>query len=132
MRSIRNGQSESMRILVIDDVQEIRELFTLLLRLEGAQVVAAGTGREAMEMVRQRPFDVVLSDLGLPDIPGDMLIPQILAASKGGTRVAVITGCGEPHLTWARQAGADAVFRKPVEWSTLVEYLRDARLRASA
>lgn len=132
MRSIRSGQSESMRILVIDDVQEIRELFTLLLRLEGAQVAAAGSGREAMEMVRQRQFDVVLSDLGLPDIPGDMLIPLILAASRGRTRVAVITGCGEPNLTRARQAGADAVFRKPVEWSTLVDYLRDAGLAASA
>lgn len=132
MRSIRSGQSESMRILVIDDVQEIRELFTLLLRLEGAQVVAAGSGREAMAMVRQRPFDVVLSDLGLPDIPGDMLIPQILAASKGRTRVAVISGCGEPNLTRARQAGADAVFRKPVDWSALVDYLRNSGLAASA
>ena len=129
---MRSNQNASMRILIIDDVEEIRELFALLLRLEGAQVVAAGSGREAMELVRQRPFDVVLSDLGLPDIPGDMLIPQILAASKGRTRVAVISGCGEPDLTLAREAGAEAVFRKPVDWSALIEYLRDAGLAASA
>jgi len=130
---MRSGQKNaSMRILVVDDVEEIRELFALLLRLEGAQVVAAGSGREAMELVRQRPFDVVLSDLGLPDIPGDMLIPQILAASKGRTRVAVISGCDEPDLTLAREAGAEAVFRKPVDWSALIDYLRDAGLAASA
>jgi len=121
-----------MRVLIVDDVQEIRDLFTLLLRLEGAQVVAAGSGREAMEMVRQRQFDMVLSDLGLPDIPGDVLIPQILAVSKGRTRVAVITGRGEPDLTLARRAGAEAVFRKPVDWRSVVDYLRQSGLAASA
>ena len=38
-----------------------------------------GSGREAAELASRRDFDVVLSDLGLPDIPGDVLIRQILA-----------------------------------------------------
>lgn len=91
-----------MRILIVDDVQEIRE----------------------------RPFDVVLTDLGLPDIPGDMLISQIIAVAKGRPREAVITGCGEPDLTLARRAGADAVFRKPVDWGCVVDYLRRSGLAA--
>jgi len=44
----------------------------------------------------------------------------------------VITGYGEPYLTRARQAGADAVFTKPVEWSRVLDYLRRPDLAASA
>ena len=121
-----------LRILVIEDAQDIREVFTLLLRAEGADVDSAANGREATEFVAQRPFDVVLSDLGLPDIPGDVLIRELRARSGRRTRVVVVTGYGEPFLTRARQAGADVVFTKPVEWSRILEYLERSDLAASA
>jgi two-component system CheB/CheR fusion protein len=121
-----------LRILVVEDVADIREVFTVLLEAEGADVVAAGTGREAAELVRGREFDVVLSDLGLPDIPGDVLIRQIVTAGKGRVRVVVITGYNEPYLTRAKQAGADIVFTKPVEWTRILDYLHRPGLAASA
>jgi two-component system CheB/CheR fusion protein len=120
------------RILIVEDAADIREVFTVLLRAEGADVIAAGTGREAAEWAGRREFDVILSDLGLPDIPGDVLIRQILANSKGRTRVVVVTGYGEPYLTRARQAGADVVFTKPVEWTRILDYLDRPDLAASA
>jgi two-component system, chemotaxis family, CheB/CheR fusion protein len=121
-----------LRILVIEDAQDIREVFTLLLRAEGADVESAANGREATELVAQRPFDVVLSDLGLPDIPGDVLIRELRSRSGLTTRVLVVTGYGEPFLSRARQAGADVVFTKPVEWSRILEYLERPDLAASA
>jgi CheY-like chemotaxis protein len=74
----------------------------------------------------------VLSDLGLPDIPGDVLIRELRARAGRGTRVMVVTGYGEPFLSRARQAGADVVFTKPVEWSRILEYLERPDLAASA
>ena len=121
-----------LRILVIEDAQDIREVFTLLLRAEGAVVDSAANGREATEFVAQQRFDVVLSDLGLPDIPGDVLIRELRARSGRATRVMVVTGYGEPFLTRARQAGADVVFTKPVEWSRILEYIERSDLAASA
>lgn len=121
-----------LRILVIEDAQDIREVFTLLLRAEGAEVESAANGREATELVAEGRFDVVLSDLGLPDIPGDVLIRELRARSGRDTRVLVVTGYGEPFLTRARQAGADVVFTKPVEWSRILEYLERPDLAASA
>lgn len=123
---------DGLRILLVEDAPDIREVFTILLRAEGADVVPAGTGREAAEAANRRDFDVVLSDLGLPDIPGDVLIRQILAGSRGRTRVMVVTGYGEPYLSRARQAGADVVFTKPVEWTRILEYLQRPGLAASA
>ena len=96
---------EGLRILVVEDAADIRDVFAVLLKAEGADVVATGTGREAADIISERQFDVVLSDLGLPDVPGDVLIRQILASSKGRTRVIVVTGYGEPFVSRARQAG---------------------------
>jgi two-component system CheB/CheR fusion protein len=123
---------DGLRILVVEDVPDIREVFAVLLRAEGASVKATGSGREAAELVLRDDFDVVLSDIGLPDVPGDVLIRQIRASARIPVRVVAITGYGEPYTTRARQAGADAVLTKPVEWSRVLEHLRDPGLAASA
>jgi two-component system, chemotaxis family, CheB/CheR fusion protein len=123
---------EGSRILLIEDAPDIREVFTVLLRVEGAEVVPVSTGREAIEAAGSHDFDIVLSDLGLPDIPGDLLIRQILSTAPRGTRVVVVTGYGEPYLTRARQAGAEVVFTKPVEWTRILDWLQRPGLAASA
>ena len=115
-----------LRILLVEDSQDIREVFTLLLRGEGAEVVATSSGREAVELTAKRDFDVVLTDLGLPDIPGDAVIRRILANSRRRPRIIVVTGYDEPFVSRARQAGADVVFNKPVVWSTLAGALAAA------
>jgi len=126
------GRLAHLRVLVIEDVADIREVFVMLLRSEGAGVMAVGTGREAAEVVARHEFDVVLTDLGLPDIPGDVLVRQMANTTHRRPRIAVITGYGEPYLTRARQAGAHAVFTKPVEWTRVVDYLCRPDLAASA
>jgi two-component system CheB/CheR fusion protein len=121
-----------VRVLLIEDVSDIRDVFVILLRSEGADVVATPSGREGAELARIQRFDVVLTDLGLPDIAGDVLVRQLRMASAAATRLVVITGYGEPYLSRARQAGADAVFTKPVEWTRILDYLRRPDLAVSA
>jgi len=108
-----------LRVLLVEDSTDIRDVFTLLLRGEGIEVVATGSGREAAELAARREFDVLVTDLGLPDIPGDMVIRRVLAAAQRRPRVIVITGYDEPFVSRARQAGADVVFNKPVVWGTI-------------
>jgi two-component system, chemotaxis family, CheB/CheR fusion protein len=123
---------DRMRILLVEDAPDIREVFTVLLRVEGANVTATGSGREAADLASHQDFDVVLIDLGLPDIAGDALIRQILATARRRLRVIVVTGYGEPYLSRARQAGAEVVFTKPVEWTRILEALERPGLAASA
>jgi len=61
-----------------------------------------------------------------------VLIRELRSRSGHTTRVLVVTGYGEPFLSRARQAGADVVFTKPVEWSRILEYLERPDLAASA
>jgi two-component system CheB/CheR fusion protein len=112
-----------MRILVVEDTDDIRELFTLLLAEEGAKVTAAANGRDAIEAAARGDFDVLLTDLGLPDIPGDIVIRAVLDQARHRPRVVVVTGYGEPYQARALEAGADVVLTKPVSWSTLLEHL---------
>ena len=108
-----------LRVLLVEDAEDIRDVLSFLLRSDGAEVCATGTAREAVEAAARRDFDVLLTDLGLPDVAGDHLIREILGMKRHRPRVVVITGFGEPYASRARQAGADAVFIKPLDWSVL-------------
>jgi CheY-like chemotaxis protein len=120
---MRPATAGRQRVLLVEDSSDIREVFTMLLRNEGLDVVATGTGQEAAEIAANEDFDVIVTDLGLPDVPGDVVIRQILAQARRRPRVIVVTGYDEPFVSRARQAGADAVFLKPVLWSLLADTL---------
>jgi CheY-like chemotaxis protein len=123
---------DGLRVLVVEDEKDIRELLGFLLRTEGAAVQTARSGRAAVEAAAAWDFDVLLTDIGLPDVPGDDLIKEILGMKTSRPRVVVVTGFSEPYLGRARRAGADAVFTKPLDWSDLRDQLlgRPATLAA--
>jgi len=127
MQNGGRGKADELRVLLVEDSSDVREVFTLLLRSEGMDVVATGSGCEAVDLAARTDFDIVLTDLGLPDIPGDVVIRRVLAGSRRRPRVIVITGYDEPFVSRARQAGADLVFIKPILWSTLADTLAAVR-----
>jgi two-component system, chemotaxis family, CheB/CheR fusion protein len=120
-----------LQILVIEDAPDVLDVLTMLLRIEGADVSGAGSGHEALKVFRSRHFDVVVSDLGLPDISGDVLIRTIIAAARRPIKVVVITGESQRVRTRALEAGAEVIFAKPCQWESVVTYL-DALGLASA
>jgi len=123
---------KGLRILVIEDAPDVLDVLTLLLRIEGADVEGAGSGHEALTIFRRRHFDVVVSDLGLPDISGDVLIRTVIAAARRPIKVVVITGETQPTKTLALEAGADVIFAKPCQWESVVTYLDELSLPQAA
>lgn len=124
-----------MRILLVEDSEDTREAFVRLLSLEGATVSAAQNAREAAELAMTGDYDVLLTDLGLPDISGDALITTVIATARRRPKIVVVTGYGEPYVSRAQAAGADVVLVKPVMWNRLVEHLAGrapAKLRTAA
>jgi len=113
---------EGAHVLLVEDAPDIREVFTMLLHTEGAEVVATDRGREATRLIRDGGFDVLLTDLGLPDLPGELVV-RSAAMARPRPWIVVVTGYDEPFSTRAREAGADVVLIKPVPWTVLVARL---------
>lgn len=65
-----DGETRSGRILIVDDDEGIRDLLSNFLPLEGYQVKAAADGPEALEFLREEPFDLALTDLKMPQMSG--------------------------------------------------------------
>jgi two-component system CheB/CheR fusion protein len=125
-----DGSLRGSRVLLVEDAKDIRDVFTLLLEAEGAHVTATGSGRDAMELAGQQDFDVLLTDLGLPDIPGDMVIRHVVATARRRPWVVVVTGYDEPFIGRARQAGANVVLTKPIAWAQLLDRMLPGPSRA--
>jgi len=121
-----------IHVLVVEDSPGVLDVLTTLLRQEGADAVGVANGRDALSAVRAHDFDVIMSDLGLPDIPGDILIHAILDSAPRPPHVIVVTGDSGPALIRAKEAGANAIFTKPLDWAQVVTYLHDLELAAVA
>ncbi|MPZ22287.1 MAG: response regulator [Dehalococcoidia bacterium] len=81
------------RILVVDDEASIRYVLSQMLQADGHAVVAAGSGAEALTALSKGRFDVVISDLKMPEISGPELYREIVASSPDlARRVIFITG----------------------------------------
>ncbi|MBM4439402.1 MAG: response regulator [Candidatus Rokubacteria bacterium] len=124
MSHIAGGRAfHGYRILVVEDAPDIRDVLALLLRADGAEVKVAANGHTALQLAAAWDFDVLLTDLGLPDVTGDLLIKEIHGLKTRPPRVVVMTGYGEPYQARAREAGAHAVLTKPLEWAELCDEL---------
>jgi CheY-like chemotaxis protein len=103
----------------------------MLLVADGAVVRSARSARSAIEQAAGWEFDVLLTDIGLPDLAGDQLIHEILSMKFPAPRVVAVTGFGPAHAAQAKRAGAEVVFLKPLDWSAVREYIA-ARPAAAA
>jgi CheY-like chemotaxis protein len=118
------------RILVIDDEPPIAELLHDALAGEGHAVMTALSGTSGVELARSNPFDLVLTDLGMPDMSGWEVASRIRSAHPG-VPVVLVTGWGTTisHDEVERR-GITAVVHKPFEIKELLDttqrVLRDA------
>jgi two-component system KDP operon response regulator KdpE len=112
-------------ILIVEDEPPIRRLLRTTLAAQDYRVLEAATGAEALAALRHHRPDLVLLDLGLPDIDGLALIGQIRA--KGPVPIVVLSSRGEEAAKVAAlDAGADDYVTKPFGADELMARLRTA------
>ncbi|HEY7025053.1 MAG TPA: response regulator transcription factor [Candidatus Limnocylindrales bacterium] len=121
-----SGRSESgATVLVIEDDAEQRAVLIRTLRARGYQPVEAVDGRTAVERWEARRPDVVLLDLGLPDVEGIRLVRRI--RSEAATPIVILSArYDERQKVEALDAGADDYLTKPFGVDELVARLRVA------
>jgi len=104
------------RILLVEDNVDVADSMTLLLRLYGQEVTVARNGQQAVDIaVRMQP-DLVLMDIGLPDIDGYQACRAMRGAGLTDTLIVAVTGYGqEADKLKAEEAGFDQHLTKPPE-----------------
>ncbi|WP_445009712.1 hybrid sensor histidine kinase/response regulator [Trichormus variabilis] len=114
-----------VQVLVVDDDTDTRDLVAFLLEQAGAKVIAAASGGEAFAALAQSQPDVILSDIGMPDMDGYMLLRQIraLPPEQGGQipAIAFTAYAAEFDQQQALSAGFQKHIPKPVEPEVLVQ-----------
>ena len=120
---------KGVQVLIVDDDTDTRDYVAFLLEQAGATVMTVVSAREAMKALTQFKPNILLSDIGMPDVNGYMLLRQVRALSpeQGGTipAIALTAYAGELDQKQALAAGFQQHIAKPVEPDQLVKLIAD-------
>ncbi|AGA28643.1 PAS domain S-box protein [Singulisphaera acidiphila] len=121
---LATAPTSTLKILVVEDEEATRRLMARLLRSLGHNVATAGTIAEATEAAEAEVFDLIVSDIGLPDGSGLELMRRIVT-HRGPVPAIALTGYGmEEDIVRSREAGFTAHMTKPIDFTKLEAMIR--------
>jgi two-component system, NtrC family, response regulator PilR len=119
--------NESFQILIVDDNNELRKILEESLKHEGTLVVGAGDGKEALERFQEMHFDLIITDLMMPEVTGMELI-RTIREQNDMTEFIIITGYASLDSAMdAIKIGAFDYIVKPFRMEELKVVVRNAR-----
>jgi PAS domain S-box-containing protein len=115
-----------INILVVDDDSDSREFIAFILEQQQAKVTAVASGLEALEVLTIAPYDLLISDIGMPQMDGYMLIQAIRAKEQGKSilALALTAYAGEFNEQQAINAGFQKHISKPIDANVVIESAR--------
>lgn len=116
-----------MRILAIDDDANILAIIAEMLTTAGYEVVGASNGEEGVRLYRQEPFDLVVTDLLMPEKDGLEVVME-LREDFPDAKIITLSGgntFGHSSLQTAKLLGASRTLRKPFKEDELLEAVRE-------
>ncbi len=111
--------------LVVDDVADVTEMLAVLLTHAGYQVVTAASARAALDQARQRQFDVIISDIGMPEMNGYQLAREMrLLPGYATVPMVAVTGYSMfDDKERSTNAGFNAHMTKPIDPRALLDLI---------
>jgi DNA-binding NtrC family response regulator len=117
---------DARTVLVVEDDRNQRDIIKTILVKEGYYVEDAGTGGKAIELLKSASFDVVLTDLRLPDMDGTEILKEVKSQNRP-CHVIIVTAFGSiPSAVEATRLGAFHYLEKPLEKDQLLLVLQNA------
>jgi len=108
-----------VRILVVDDEPSMREMLSIVLRRDGYEVLVAENGRDAIAQLRARPFDLLLSDIKMPDVTGVDVLRAAKEINRDIVAFMVTAYASTSTAVEAMRLGAVDYFTKPFSMDEL-------------
>ena len=127
----REAVLKGVRVLLVDDMEDTLETFGYLLEADGMLVSLATGGRQALELVDDHDFDLLISDIGMPGMDGYELIGKLRTNPRTARIPAIaLTGYGRPQdVQRAMAAGFSAHLDKPIDFGRLTKLMGDLLAR---
>ena len=127
--STKPPSDEVLKVLIAEDEEAIRELLVAVATKCGFQVHSCSDGAQALEIVQQKQFDLVITNFLMPHADGLQVLQTVLEKHPK-TLVVVISGHVSSHVAKeAIRQGAYAFIRKPFKLRNLEQVLKEARER---
>jgi DNA-binding NtrC family response regulator len=125
--------NKPIRVLISDDTEPLRESVAIALRAAGIETDTTESGVEALTRLRTASYDVLVTDIWMPELDGVSLI-KVLSSEFPRLRIMAMTGGGpnmtmETALSLAEAWGAERVFVKPFDEARLIEAILAPRPR---
>jgi two-component system, NtrC family, response regulator PilR len=110
----------SLRILIVDDEEIIRYSLAILLRREGYSVYEANNGAEALRMQEEEPFDLIISDVEMPEMKGTELLKKVLSKWPETYMIIITAFASVDTAVDALRQGAYDYIIKPLDFDDLL------------
>ncbi|MDX6306882.1 MAG: hypothetical protein QOI77_3851 [Blastocatellia bacterium] len=123
----QSSRAPKHSVLIVDDVPDVTEMIGLFLKHAGYEVVTADSAPAALRMAHERVFDVIISDIGMPEMNGYELAESLRTrAEYQGIPIIAVTGYSEyDDRGRALQSGFNAHLTKPIDPSELLRLMNE-------
>ncbi|MGR3303285.1 MAG: hybrid sensor histidine kinase/response regulator, partial [Candidatus Scalindua sp.] len=121
-----NVKAKNYRILVVDDVKEISDILNMFLNRQGYNVDSVESGVEAIMLLEKEGYDLLLCDLGMPEVSGWDMIRAVESLDRK-PKIGLITGWVDMLESLKNEdMGVDFIVSKPIDFSILSVRIKEA------
>ena len=125
-QSVENSQGAQARLLVVDDERSMRELLSIVLRREGHDVTLAESGRVAIDWLERARFDLLISDIKMPDMSGVDVLRAAKKIDHDILSIMITAFASADTAIEAMRLGAHDYLSKPFDVDELKMKVRNA------
>jgi PAS domain S-box-containing protein len=120
---VKNARLEGIKILVVEDEIDSRDILTFVLKHESAEVISVTSANDALQALNQSIPDLIISDIGMPEMDGYTLMTQIRALPQGKNlpAIALTAYAGETDQQRSLEAGFHKHLSKPINIPELID-----------
>ena len=115
-----------MDLLIIDDNQDIANMFSKYFKLKNHNVAVASNGQNGLQMIETQKFDVILLDLAMPDFSGRDIVDHLYKNNKiNSHKIVTLTASSvsDDDKIDLQKKGVHSILRKPIDPDELLSYL---------
>jgi CheY-like chemotaxis protein len=123
----QNSRKYKHSVLIVDDVPDVTEMIGLFLKHAGYEVATADSATTALQLANEKTFDVIISDIGMPEMNGYELAESLRTRSEyQGVPIIAVTGYSEyDDRGRALQSGFNAHLTKPIDPAELLKLMNE-------